>query len=98
MSIKTVFLTLAVAGLTMLPVLPAVAQSGGAIPGGVYAAFSDDAVGCDAGDVQNSGGFVLRLNAEGTRVVELISIRSGGTTRNVTGKGCWPGCFDSSSL
>ncbi len=76
MSIKIVFLTLAVAGLTLLTVLSAVAQSGGAIPGGVYAAFSDDAVGCDAGDVQNSGGFVLRLNAEGTRVVELISIQT----------------------
>ena len=76
MNFKIVILILAAAGLTALTVLPVVAQSSGAIPGGVYAAFSEDAVGCDEGQIQNSGGFVLRLNAEGTRVVELISIQT----------------------
>lgn len=76
MKFKIFTLMLAAAGLSVLAALPALAQSGGAIPGGVYEAFSEDAVGCDEGDVQNSGGFLLRLNPEGTRVVELISLET----------------------
>ena len=63
------------AGFGLWMVAPVAAQSG-AIPGGVYEAFSEDAVGCDEGEIQNSGGFTLRISADGTRVVELVSLET----------------------
>ncbi len=60
-------------GLALALVSTATAQDGNTIPGGLYIATTTESTGCDEGDIITSGGFSLRLNPQGTRVVEILA-------------------------
>ena len=68
--------TLALIGaisLSLALLSAASAQSGDAIPGGIYHATTTESTGCDEGDIITEGGFQIQLNNHGTRVFQIVA-------------------------
>lgn len=59
-------------GLALFFLSAVAAQSGDAIPGGIYHATTTESTGCDEGDIITDGGFRIHLNSHGTRVVQIV--------------------------
>ncbi len=60
-------------GLALVLLSAAAAQSGDAIPGGIYHATTTESTGCDEGDIITEGGFQIQLNSHGTRVFQIVA-------------------------
>ncbi len=70
---RGVLMLIAVIALLMATAAATIAQSGDAIPGGIYHATTTESTGCDEGDIITDGGFQIQLNNHGTRVFQIVA-------------------------